>query len=151
MSMTFRAVPFTVALRAPLTTLISISVNQKVMAKQLRSAGHDVTVANHGQEALDHIRTTHFCVPNGGVELDVVLMDIEMPIMGGLECTSRIREMEMKGEIQGRVSLIAVTANARAEQQKQAMDVGFDAVITKPFKMEALRVEMDSVCGGQGG
>ncbi|SMR54567.1 unnamed protein product [Zymoseptoria tritici ST99CH_3D1] len=126
-------------------------VNQKVMAKQLRSAGHDVTVANHGQEALDHIRTTHFCVPNGGVELDVVLMDIEMPIMGGLECTSRIREMEMKGEIQGRVSLIAVTANARAEQQKQAMDVGFDAVITKPFKMEALRVEMDSVCGGQGG
>ncbi|KJX93202.1 histidine kinase-group XI protein [Zymoseptoria brevis] len=122
-------------------------VNQKVMAKQLRNAGHNVTVANHGQEALDHIRTTHFCVPNGA-ELDIVLMDIEMPIMGGLECTTRIRDMETKGEIQGRVSLIAVTANARAEQQKHAMGVGMDAVITKPFKMEALKLEIERVCGG---
>lgn len=113
------------------------------MAKQLRSANYTVTVANHGQEALDHLLTTHFCKSSDGADLDLVLMDIEMPVMGGLECSKRIREMEERGEVKGRVPLIAVTANARAEQQREATSAGFDAVVTKPFRMRELVVEME--------
>jgi CheY-like chemotaxis protein len=117
------------------------------MAKQLRAAGYSVTVANHGQEALDHVITTHFCISNGGAELDIVLCDLEMPVMGGLACSRRLRGMESSGEIQGKVPLIAVTANVRAEQQQEAMGAGFDAVITKPFRMGELVREMERVYG----
>jgi CheY-like chemotaxis protein len=118
------------------------------MAKQLRTAGYTVTVANHGQEALDHLLTTQFCKSNGGSELDIVLMDIEMPVMDGLKCSKRVRDMEISGEVKGKLPMIAVTANARAEQQAQAMKAGFDAVITKPFRMGELVLEMERICGG---
>jgi CheY-like chemotaxis protein len=55
--------------------------------------------------------------------------------------------MESSGEIQGKVPLIAVTANVRAEQQQEAMGAGFDAVITKPFRMGELVREMERVYG----
>lgn len=112
------------------------------MAKQLRQSGHDVAVANHGQEALDYIQITQFCTP-GGTELNLVLMDIEMPVMGGLECARRIRENELASQGQHRLPLIAVTANARSEQQQDALSVGFDAVITKPFRMGDLLPQIE--------
>jgi PleD family two-component response regulator len=54
-------------------------VNQRVLAKQLRTIGMEVTVSNHGGEALEHLRTTHYCV-NDGNPLSIVLMDWEMPV-----------------------------------------------------------------------
>jgi PleD family two-component response regulator len=54
-------------------------VNQRVLAKQLRNIGMKITVANHGGEALDHLRTTHYCAPNGA-PLSLILMDWEMPV-----------------------------------------------------------------------
>jgi CheY-like chemotaxis protein len=58
------------------------------------------------------------------LELGVVLMDQEMPVMDGLTCTKKIRELESEGKLTGHVPIIAVTANARAEQVQTALDAG---------------------------
>ncbi|KAK4543510.1 hypothetical protein LTR36_005404 [Oleoguttula mirabilis] len=116
-------------------------VNQKVMSKQLTRAGYKVSVANHGLEALEHIRRSHFSSPEGS-PLDVVLMDVEMPIMGGLECTRKIRAMQESGEVRTRVPIIGVTANAREQQQSAALEAGMDLVVTKPFRLQELIVRL---------
>ena len=60
-------------------------VNQRVLAKQLRNTGMQVAVANHGGEALEYLRTTNYCIPDGsGKPLALILMDWEMPVMDGL-------------------------------------------------------------------
>ena len=58
------------------------------------------------------------------MELSIILMDLEMPIMDGLACTRRIRDLEREGKIMGRVPIIAVTANTRTEQIEQALEAG---------------------------
>jgi CheY-like chemotaxis protein len=65
-------------------------------------------------------------------------MDIEMPIMDGLTCSKRIRELQGSGDILRHIPIIAVSANARAEQTKLALDAGMDDFITKPFRMPEL-------------
>ena len=101
-------------------------VNQKVLSKQLRNMGCIVHVANHGGECLDRLRESTFWKGNGrnGLEISVILMDQEMPIMDGLTCTKEIRKLEEKGDVVSHVPIIAVTANARSEQIDTAMDVG---------------------------
>jgi len=59
-----------------------------------------------------------------GKELSVILMDLEMPVMDGLTCVRKVREMEAQGLIHGRLPIIAVTANARGEQIAAAKDSG---------------------------
>ncbi|EGP83517.1 histidine kinase [Zymoseptoria tritici IPO323] len=121
-------------------------VNQKVMAKQLMKAGHVVALANHGREAVEYVQRTKFASGDGaGEELDVVLMDIEMPIMDGLEATRLIRSMESSGALHGTVPVIAVTANARGEQQMTAREAGVNAIVTKPFQMAELMHEIHRV------
>jgi signal transduction histidine kinase/DNA-binding NarL/FixJ family response regulator len=120
-------------------------VNQRVLSKQLRKAGCIVSVANHGGEALDFLSTTRFWkgLENDGVQLSLVLMDLEMPIMDGLTCVKRIRQLQEEGLIVGHVPVIAVTANARSEQVAAAKDSGVDSVVTKPFRIPELMPEMD--------
>ncbi|USP75763.1 hypothetical protein yc1106_03037 [Curvularia clavata] len=114
-------------------------VNQRVLAKQLRNAGMQVAVANHGEEALEHLRTTSYCVPNGsGKPLTLILMDWEMPVMDGLTCVRTIREMQTEGVVRGHVPVIAVTANVRSEQVEVALKAGMDNVISKPFRIPEL-------------
>lgn len=103
-------------------------INQKVLSKQLRNTGCTVHVANHGVEALEFLRTTTLWVDGPQVknpnELSIILMDLEMPIMDGLTCTRRIRELEREGKLKGNVPIIAVTANARLEQMDLAIEAG---------------------------
>ena len=113
-------------------------VNQRVMAKQLRRAGYTVTIANHGREALEFLQGTHFSKSYKGDPLHIVLSDVEMPVMGGIELSTRIRDLEATNGCKQKLPLIAVTANARLEQQNEALKAGFDAVITKPFRMNSL-------------
>jgi len=68
------------------------------------------------------------------IPLSVLLMDLEMPVMDGLTCVSRIREMQRDGELRAHVPVIAVTANARSEQIAVAMQTGMDLVLTKTFR-----------------
>lgn len=98
-------------------------VNQKVLTKQLRKIGCIVSVANHGEEALEYLEGTVFR-REGGQKLSIVLMDLEMPIMDGLTCVKKIRKMEAEGTISRHVPVIAVTANARYEQIAAAKGSG---------------------------
>jgi PAS domain S-box-containing protein len=95
-------------------------VNQRVLGTQLKNQGFTVHVANHGGEALDSIRRSSFWKnpEHGGETLDlrVVLMDQEMPVMNGIEATTEIRKWEAQGALVRHVPIIGVTANAREEQ-----------------------------------
>ena len=85
-------------------------VNQKVLCKQLRNLGCVVSLANHGVECLEHLEKTKYWKGHekDGLELTVILMDLEMPIMDGLTCTRRIRELQIEGSVIGHVPIIAV-------------------------------------------
>ncbi|KAI7562874.1 hypothetical protein KC346_g21924, partial [Hortaea werneckii] len=116
-------------------------VNQRVLQKQLKNLGTEVHLANHGGEALDRLRQSTYWAEGGKtgkLELGVVLMDQEMPVMDGLTCTRKIRELEQEGKLTGHVPIIAVTANARAEQVQTALNAGMDDVVSKPFRIPEL-------------
>lgn len=115
-------------------------INQKVLGKQLRKRGFEVSIANHGEEALAHLQETRLWAANKGEgrSLTVVLMDVEMPIMDGMTCVRRIRELQSEGAITAHVPVIAITANARSQQIDNAMAAGMDHVVSKPFRMPEL-------------
>jgi CheY-like chemotaxis protein len=88
-----------------------------VLAKQLRNHGCRVSVANHGVEALTFIEGTSYWTKNPmGDTLSIILLDLEMPVMDGLTCVRKIRELERLGQICNHLPVIAVTANARPQQ-----------------------------------
>jgi len=128
-------------------------VNQKVLAHQIRKQGCQVYVANHGGEALQHIQETKYYKgnENGGKELSIILMDLEMPVMDGLTCVRKIREMQTEGLISGHVPVIAVTANARSEQVKAALDAGMDDVVPKPFRIGHLLPKIEALLANKAG
>jgi CheY-like chemotaxis protein len=101
-------------------------VNQRVLQKQLRNLGFMTELANHGGEALEFLKTSRFWSgqEKDGIELSVILMDLEMPVMDGLTCARIIRESEADGTIIKHVPIIAVTANARLEQIETAIAAG---------------------------
>ena len=120
-------------------------VNQRVLAKQLKAKGLLVHLANHGGEAITLLQTSTFWkdsssadVTTNKIQIDVVLMDMEMPVMDGLSCTRRIRELEIEGLLVRHVPVIAVTANARAEQIASTREAGVDDVMSKPFRIPDL-------------
>jgi len=117
-------------------------INQKVLSKQLKRLGATVAIANHGNEALKVIRDSTFMVDKNellnGVEISVVLMDIEMPIMGGLECTEILRRMQSTGRVTRHIPIIAVTANVREKHTENMTRAGMDAILTKPFQVDGL-------------
>ena len=101
-------------------------VNQKVLAKQLQKMGCVIYLANHGVEAIDFLTNSRFWKgkETSGIELDVILMDLEMPIMDGLTCTRKIRELQQSEDLVKHVPVIAVTANAREEQITKTREAG---------------------------
>ncbi|RYP27582.1 hypothetical protein DL766_006308 [Monosporascus sp. MC13-8B] len=119
-------------------------INQQISRRGLLEHGYEVEVANHGLEALEKLqRTTR---AGGDFPLDLILMDIEMPSMDGLTCTRNIREMERAGQLAGsRIPIVAVSANARAEQILKAKAAGCDDVLVKPFRMPELIDKMTNV------
>jgi CheY-like chemotaxis protein len=111
-------------------------INQSVLKKQLQRHGYIVHTANNGQEAFDFIKTTQHWkgATASAVRIDVILMDIEMPIVNGLECANMIRAAQHDGSISKHLHIIAVTANARPEQLKRAKDTGIDDTIQSLFE-----------------
>ncbi|KAM3088426.1 hypothetical protein ACMFMG_000070 [Clarireedia jacksonii] len=124
-------------------------VNQRVLQKQLNRAGFVTETANHGVECLQALEKSSFWK---GVEddaasnrLSCVLMDLEMPIMDGLSCARKIRNLESEGTIVRHVPIIAVTANARLEQIETALAAGMDDVVSKPFRIPDLLPKIEEL------
>lgn len=110
-------------------------INQRLLKKQLVGSGYRVSVANHGREAVDKVLASQDS-PKDLIHL--VLMDVEMPILNGLQATRILREAEAKGELRKHIPVIAVSANAREEQKKRMFDAGADGYLTKPFQLPEL-------------
>ncbi|KAG9731220.1 hypothetical protein KCU73_g11651, partial [Aureobasidium melanogenum] len=121
------------------------AINQKILSQQLRKTGcARVYVADHGLDALELLSTTTFHKSTGieQIPLSIILLDVEMPIMDGLTCARRIRELEQTEEIIRHVPIIGITANARSEQIASCIDAGMDEVVTKPFRVKDLLPRM---------
>lgn len=115
-------------------------VNSRVMKQQLQKQGCEVYVANHGMEALDLLGRSSawkgMQEQTEAVDFDIILMDVEMPIMDGITCTRRIRQLEGEGKLTRHMHVIAITANARKEQLDTVIQAGCDDVLPKPFRIK---------------
>jgi CheY-like chemotaxis protein len=95
-------------------------INQQVASELLAQAGLQVTIANNGLEAIEQVEKRHF---------DVVLMDIQMPVMDGYEATGRLRGDPRYVEL----PILAMTANATKDDREKSLAVGMNAHINKPI------------------
>jgi CheY-like chemotaxis protein len=110
-------------------------INQIVLTTLLEQAGIDVVIARNGLEAIEAWR--------GGC-WDVILMDVQMPIMDGPTATGAIRAAEA-AEGRRRTPIIALTANSMDHQVAEYLAAGMDAVVSKPIKVEALFAALEAV------
>jgi CheY-like chemotaxis protein/HPt (histidine-containing phosphotransfer) domain-containing protein len=101
--------------------------NQKLAIGVLQKWGHAVTLAEDGKRALEQWR---------GGEFDLILMDIQMPVMDGLEATRRIRAEEASNG--RRIPIVAMTAHAMAGDEQKCLDAGMDGYVAKPIRKAAL-------------
>lgn len=118
------------------------SVNQRLATRLLEREGHAVTIAGSGQEALEALERRGY----EPTPFDLILMDVQMPDMDGLEATARIRERER--ESGGRVPIVAMTAQAAEADRLRCLDSGMDAYISKPVHVPELMNIIDSVVPG---
>jgi signal transduction histidine kinase/DNA-binding response OmpR family regulator/HPt (histidine-containing phosphotransfer) domain-containing protein len=102
-------------------------VNQRVAVGLLRRRGHRVTVANNGREAVDLVGRERF---------DLVLMDVQMPEMGGFEATALIRDREAKAG--GYTRIVAMTAHALTGDRDRCIAAGMDGYLSKPINQALL-------------
>lgn len=147
-------------------------VNQKVLGRLLRRCGFRAHLANHGGEAIEKLQRSkhwdHHAAAAAGIEplgpaaagenenenedqdpqpidVSIILMDLEMPIMDGVTCARRIRELEKLGVITARLPIIAVTAYVRPEQIGDARASGMDDIVSKPFRAHELTPKITSL------
>ena len=102
-------------------------VNQMLATTLLRKWGHTVVIAHNGQEAVDLFPSQHW---------DLILMDMQMPVMGGLEATRLIRATEPANQ---RTPIVAMTANAMEADRQACLEAGMDDHVAKPFNAPLLQ------------
>jgi CheY-like chemotaxis protein len=101
------------------------ALNQKLMSIMLKQMGCSYEVANNGREAIDMLRSKSY---------DIILMDVQMPVMDGYEATKFIR-----GEMKITTPIIALTAHVFKEEIQKCKDVGMNDYVPKPFETKKLR------------
>ena len=113
------------------------AVNRQLIKRLLEKRGHTVLVANNGRVALDLLETANW---NG---IDVILMDIQMPEMDGLQATAAIREHE---KVTGsHVPIVAITAHVMANDRQKCLEAGMDEYVSKPLDPKKLFAVVDKV------
>ena len=128
-------------------------VNQKLAVKLLEKRGHKVTVASNGKKAVELYEADSF---------DLILMDVQMPEMDGLEATKQIRkrEREMLNNIAGspyskskikKILIVAMTAHAMKGDREKCLEAGMDDYITKPIKPKELFAVTEKLSQKKGG
>jgi CheY-like chemotaxis protein len=123
------APPMRAQARRPLRILIAEDnpFNQRVAVLMLAKLGHAATVAENGRKAIEAMGVQHF---------DLVLMDVQMPEMDGIEATMAIRSAELGSS--RHMPIIAATAHALKEDRDRCLNSGMDGFLTKPLQEEAL-------------
>ncbi len=106
-------------------------LNQRIVMFSLKKYNHEVTIANNGLEAVEKFNEAVY---------DVILMDIMMPVMDGLEATVKIREVEEMSNSDKRTPIIALTANTMDNDRNTCLSYGMDEFMTKPFDIEKLKL-----------
>ena len=109
-------------------------VNQKVAVNQLKQIGYHADVASDGEEVLRFLSTTNY---------DIILMDCQMPILDGYATTQEIRHWEASlPESHHRIVIIAMTANAMAEDRDRCLAAGMDDYLSKPYRKDKLQSKL---------
>jgi len=109
-------------------------VNQQLAVRLLEKRGHAVTVASNGSEALALLKKSKF---------DLVLMDVQMPVMDGFQATAAIRQQE--SATGKHLPIIAMTAHAMQGDRERCLKVGMDAYLTKPVHAAELTAVLDDM------
>ncbi len=110
------------------------SINQKIVLLSLKGKVKNIDLASNGKEALDKFGTTRY---------DIILMDIQMPVMNGIVATKKIRELEASTNLH--TPIIAITANALSGDKEACLAAGMNDYISKPFQVELLLKKMDNL------
>ncbi|MCX6282863.1 MAG: response regulator, partial [Bacteroidetes bacterium] len=103
-------------------------INQKIVSFQLKRMGFDVKIVDNGQSALEEFTANAF---------DLVILDIQMPVMDGYQVAKAIRNLEKN--ISAHVPVIALTANAMKGDRESYLEAGMDGYVSKPFNTETLQ------------
>ena len=116
----------------PLRILIAEDneINLQLMGLMLQQLGFSFEVAKNGQEAVDKIK---------GQDFDLVFMDVQMPVMNGIEATEEIRKMANKQSL----TIIGLSANAFEDDQNKALEVGMNDYLTKPLRLAVLADKLE--------
>jgi CheY-like chemotaxis protein/HPt (histidine-containing phosphotransfer) domain-containing protein len=122
----------------PLSILLAEDsvINQRLAVRLLEKAGHRVTVADNGQRAVDRWQAERF---------DLVLMDVQMPEMGGFEATALVRDREREEVSRRHTPIIALTAHAMKGDRERCLQAGMDAYVSKPIREQELFQAMEQV------
>lgn len=110
------------------------SINQKIVILSLKNKVKNIEVASNGKEALEKFGTKKY---------DLILMDIQMPIMNGIVATKKIRETEETTNTN--VPILAITANALSGDKEACLAAGMNDYISKPFQVEELVEKMERI------
>jgi PAS domain S-box-containing protein len=113
------------------------TTNQKLLVELFKPRGDHIVMVANGQEAVERFTAEHF---------DVVLMDIQMPGMSGLEATAAIREREQATG--GHVPIVAMTAHAMAGDRERFLAEGMDGYVSKPLRADELFAAIDQLARG---
>ncbi|MEK9627826.1 MAG: response regulator [Nitrospinota bacterium] len=113
----------------PLKILLAddTAVNVALATKLMKRRGHDITTVENGLEAFEAFQKDSF---------DVILMDIHMPVMDGLESTKKIREFETSNPSKAPTPIIAMTANNEQSDHEIYLNSGMNGIITKPLEIK---------------
>lgn len=112
------------------------AVNQMIGEAILSKAGYMVTSVSNGEEAYQQWRTQEF---------DAIVMDVQMPVLDGLEATRRIRQVESHEPAQRRVAIVGLTANALKGDREDCLKAGMDEYVAKPMRSDELLAALAQV------
>jgi osomolarity two-component system sensor histidine kinase NIK1 len=110
--------------------------NQKIARIWLTRGGHSITIVPDGQSCVERYRSEKF---------EVILMDITMPILGGVEATMEIRHYETENCFP-RIPIIAITASAMVGDREYCLASGMDDYVAKPYWPQELDVILQKAC-----
>lgn len=110
-------------------------LNQKIVSFYLRKENHDISIASSGEEALNIYTESEF---------EIVLMDLMLPIMNGIETTREIRAFEQQQPARKKAFIIALTANTLDNDREQCLQNGMDEYMAKPFDIQKLNYILEN-------